>query len=94
MRQGGNCHQFSEVQTSERRVDHLTDRHDSVGRKVADRHPRRVPECSRRRAGQHDLESHALIGEFVMQRLRESQHERLRPAIHAIQHFRSDRCDR
>ena len=46
---------------------------------LMDRQAGDVPELGRGRARQHGLNAHALVGELVLQRLRQRQHERFQP---------------
>lgn len=87
-------HEFAALEADQRRVDQVGRRHHDFLRQMLERQAGRLPEIGGGRAGQHGLHLHALVGEFVVQRLAEREHERLRAAVHAVQRFRRDRDDR
>ena len=58
--------------------------------KIFDATAGRVPEIGRGRTGQDGLDAHVLVGQLLVQRLAEGEHEGFRAAIDAVQHFRRD----
>jgi hypothetical protein len=61
---------------------------------MLDRRAGDVPELGRRRARQHRVDAHALVGQLVLQALAEGQDEGLAAPVDAVEDFRPHRHDR
>ena len=93
--QGGDRHRLRPApgRPAPRRPCPVADITISCGR-FSHRHAGHVPEIGGGGARQHGLHAHALVGQFVLQRLREREHEGLAAAVHAVEQFRRDGDDR
>src|SRR5262249_42979826 len=69
VREGGNGDNLPLVESRQRRVDHVTGRHDNFRWEVFDRLAGGLPEVRRRRARQDDLDANTRAGQLVLERL-------------------------
>ena len=90
VRKRGDGDELALIEAGKRGVDQIVRLHDDLARQIVERAARHVPEVGRGRAGQDGLDAHVLVGQFLVKRLAQGEHEGFRRAIDAVQDFRRD----